>query len=49
MLLIPMLNLTVVLSYLFANGTANSSFLERFNSNFSKERKLSSTLCSLFM
>lgn len=49
MLLIPMLNLTVVLSYLFANGTANSSFLERLNSNFSREGKLSSTLCSLFM
>lgn len=43
MLLIPMLNLTVVLSHIFANGTANSSFLERFNSNFSRERKLSST------
>lgn len=49
MLLIQMLNLTVVLSYLFANATANSIFLERFNSNFSKERKLSSTLCSFFM
>jgi len=44
-----MLNLTVVLSYLFANGAANSSFLERFNSHFSRGRKLSSTLCSLFM